>query len=44
LHRSRLPRRFWSKIELVGGSPLSASEANAAVLESRVGELRGDKA
>jgi 1-acyl-sn-glycerol-3-phosphate acyltransferase len=43
LHRSRLPRRFWSKIELVGGSPLSASEANAAVLESRVGELRGDK-
>ena len=44
LHRSRLPRRFWSKIELVGGSPLPASEANAAVLESRVGELRGDKA
>jgi 1-acyl-sn-glycerol-3-phosphate acyltransferase len=44
LHRSRLPRRFWSKIELVGGSPLSANEANAAVLESRVGELRGDKA
>ena len=44
LHRSRLPRRFWSRIELVGGSPLSASEANAAVLESRVGELRGDKA
>jgi 1-acyl-sn-glycerol-3-phosphate acyltransferase len=44
LHRSRLPRRFWSRIELVGGAPLSASEANAAVLESRVGELRGDKA
>ncbi|PTR35339.1 1-acyl-sn-glycerol-3-phosphate acyltransferase [Luteibacter sp. OK325] len=44
LHRSRLPRRFWSKIELVGGAPLSAIEANAAVLESRVGELRGDKA
>jgi 1-acyl-sn-glycerol-3-phosphate acyltransferase len=44
LHRSRLPRRFWSKIELVGGSPLSASEANAAMLEARVGELRGDKA
>jgi 1-acyl-sn-glycerol-3-phosphate acyltransferase len=44
LHRSRLPRRFWSRIELVGGAPLSASEANAAVLESRVGELRGDQA
>jgi len=44
LHRSRLPRRFWSRIELVAGAPLSASEANAAVLETRVGELRGDKA
>jgi 1-acyl-sn-glycerol-3-phosphate acyltransferase len=44
MHRSRLPRRFWSKIELVGGSPLPASEANASVLEARVGELRGDKA
>jgi 1-acyl-sn-glycerol-3-phosphate acyltransferase len=44
MHRSRLPRRFWSKIELVGGSPLPANEANAAVLEARVGELRGDRA
>ena len=44
MHRSRLPRRFWSKIELVGGSPLAASDANAAVLEARVSELRGDKA
>jgi 1-acyl-sn-glycerol-3-phosphate acyltransferase len=44
MHRSRLPRRFWSKIELVGGSPLPASEANASVLEARVSELRGDKA
>jgi 1-acyl-sn-glycerol-3-phosphate acyltransferase len=44
LHRSRLPRRFWSKIELVGGPPLAASEANAAVLQTRVGSLRGDKA
>jgi 1-acyl-sn-glycerol-3-phosphate acyltransferase len=44
LRRSRLPRRFWSRIELVGGSPLPANEANAAVLEARVGELRGDMA
>jgi 1-acyl-sn-glycerol-3-phosphate acyltransferase len=44
MHRSRLPRRFWSRIELVGGSPLPASEANASVLEARVSELRGNKA
>ncbi|HVI56611.1 MAG TPA: MFS transporter [Luteibacter sp.] len=44
LHRSRLPRRFWSKIELVGGAPLAASDVNASVLRDRVGELRGDKA
>ena len=31
--RMRLPRRFWSRIELVGGEPLDASDANAAVLE-----------
>ncbi|MET0255521.1 MAG: MFS transporter [Luteibacter sp.] len=44
LRRARLPRRFWSKIELVGGAPLAAADANAAVLEARVGELRGEKA
>lgn len=44
LRRARLPRRFWSRIELVGGAPLAAAEANAAVLEARVGELRGEKA
>lgn len=44
LRRARLPRRFWSRIELVGGAPLPAAVANAAVLEARVGELRGDKA
>ncbi|WP_426286342.1 MFS transporter [Luteibacter sp. E-22] len=43
LRRARLPRRFWSRIELVGGTPLPASDANAAVLEARVTELRGDK-
>jgi 1-acyl-sn-glycerol-3-phosphate acyltransferase len=43
LHRARLPRRFWSKIELVGGTPVPAGDANAAALEARVTELRGDK-
>jgi 1-acyl-sn-glycerol-3-phosphate acyltransferase len=44
LRRARLPRRFWSRIELVGGLPVAAGDANAAVLEARVAELRGDKA
>ncbi|MDQ0009054.1 1-acyl-sn-glycerol-3-phosphate acyltransferase [Luteibacter jiangsuensis] len=44
LRRARIPRRFWSRIELVGGTPLPAADANAAVLEARVTELRGDKA
>ncbi|NID16312.1 MFS transporter [Luteibacter yeojuensis] len=44
LRRARLPRRFWSRIELVGGAPLAAGDANAAALEARVSELRGDKA
>lgn len=44
LHRARLPRRFWSKIELVGSEPLPANEASAAILESRVANLRGDRA
>jgi 1-acyl-sn-glycerol-3-phosphate acyltransferase len=43
LHRARLPRRFWSKIELVGGTPVPAGDASAAALEARVTELRGDK-
>jgi 1-acyl-sn-glycerol-3-phosphate acyltransferase len=44
LRRARLPRRFWSRIELVGGAPVAAGDANAALLEARVSELRGDKA
>ena len=44
LRRARLPRRFWSRIELVGGAPFPAGTAQAAVLEARVSELRGDKA
>lgn len=44
LHRARLPRRFWSKIELVGGAPVPAVEASAAAMQARVSELRGDNA
>jgi 1-acyl-sn-glycerol-3-phosphate acyltransferase len=44
LGRMRLPRRFWSKIELVAGAAVPAAEANAALLEARVRELRGDAA
>jgi 1-acyl-sn-glycerol-3-phosphate acyltransferase len=44
LRRARLPRRFWSRIELVGGAPLPVGAASASVLEARVSELRGDKA
>jgi len=44
LRRARLPRRFWSRIELVGGAPVPPDEATAAALESRVSELRGDLA
>jgi 1-acyl-sn-glycerol-3-phosphate acyltransferase len=44
LGRARLPRRFWSKIGLVAGPPVPATEATAAVLEAKVREMRGDAA
>jgi 1-acyl-sn-glycerol-3-phosphate acyltransferase len=44
LGRMRLPRRFWSKIELVAGLPVPPAEATAALLEAKVRELRGDAA
>jgi len=44
LRRARLPRRFWSRIELVGGAPVAAADANAASLEARVSQLRGENA
>jgi 1-acyl-sn-glycerol-3-phosphate acyltransferase len=40
--RSRLPRRFRARVELLAGPPLPAEEARAAALEARVRELRGD--
>ncbi|MEQ1439655.1 MFS transporter [Fontimonas sp. SYSU GA230001] len=44
LKRARLPRRFWSKIEMVAGAPVPAAQASAAALEQRVRELRGELA
>jgi 1-acyl-sn-glycerol-3-phosphate acyltransferase len=42
LKRGRLPRRFWSKIELVAGAPVPPDQVSAADLEARVRALRGD--
>lgn len=39
--RMRLPRRFFSRIVLAVGTPVEPSDANAAVLEQRVRDLRG---
>jgi 1-acyl-sn-glycerol-3-phosphate acyltransferase len=44
LKRARLPRRFWSRIELVAAPPVPAAQAGAAVLEAQVRELRGAEA
>jgi 1-acyl-sn-glycerol-3-phosphate acyltransferase len=44
LGRARLPRRFRSRIELVAGPAVSPDQANAAVLEAKVREMRGDAA
>ena len=42
LGRSRLPRRFRSRIGVTIGKPVPAELATAAYLEERVRELRGD--
>lgn len=39
--RMRLPRRFWSRIVLAVGEAVAPSDANAALLEQRVRDLRG---
>jgi 1-acyl-sn-glycerol-3-phosphate acyltransferase len=38
----RVPRRFWSRIELVAGAIVAPTDATAELLEARVRELRGD--
>ncbi len=44
LGRSRLPRRFRSRIELIADVAIPAEQARATVLEAKVRELRGDDA
>jgi len=44
LGRARLPRRFWSRIDLVAAPAIPPEQATAEVLEARVRELRGDAA
>jgi 1-acyl-sn-glycerol-3-phosphate acyltransferase len=44
LKRARIPRRFWSRIELVAGAPVPAAQVTAAVLETKVRALRGEAA
>ncbi len=44
LRRARLPRRFWSRIELVAGTPVPPEQVSAADLEARVRALRGELA
>ena len=40
----RLPRRFWSRIELVAAAAVPAERATAAELQAQVAALRGDLA
>ncbi|HEY0973537.1 MAG TPA: MFS transporter [Solimonas sp.] len=42
--RARLPRRFWSRVEMVAGPAVPAAHVSAADLEQRVRALRGDLA
>jgi 1-acyl-sn-glycerol-3-phosphate acyltransferase len=44
LGRARLPRRFWSRIEIAAEAPVPAEQVSAADLERRVRALRGDHA
>ncbi len=44
LGRMRLPRRFWSRIELVAGAAIAPADVTAELLEAKVRALRGDAA
>ncbi|HEY2344628.1 MAG TPA: MFS transporter [Xanthomonadaceae bacterium] len=44
MRRLRMPRRFRAQVELLAGEPVDGTQANAAMLETRVRELRGDMA
>ena len=39
---SRLPQRFWSKVEIHTGEPVAPADVNADDLKNRVLELRKD--
>ncbi|MGC1507571.1 MFS transporter [Ketobacter sp. MCCC 1A13808] len=39
---TRLPRRFWSKVELVAGDPIAPENTDARQLQSAVEQLRGN--
>lgn len=38
----KMPRRFWSRVEVVAGKPLEPQEATAEKLQQLVSQLRGD--
>jgi 1-acyl-sn-glycerol-3-phosphate acyltransferase len=40
---SQLPKRFWSKIDLVVGDAIKPEDASPEFLKLKVGELRGDR-
>jgi 1-acyl-sn-glycerol-3-phosphate acyltransferase len=40
---SQLPKRFWSKIDLVAGDAIKPEDASPEFLKLKVGELRGDR-
>ncbi len=44
LRQLRMPRRVRAHVELIVGSPIPGADANAAMLEAKVRELRGDAA
>ncbi|OAN13586.1 acyl-phosphate glycerol 3-phosphate acyltransferase [Photobacterium jeanii] len=39
----KVPKRFWSKVNIVAGDPILAGEANSQTLRERVSELRDNK-
>ena len=39
----KFPKRFWSKVTIVAGRPISAKEANSDMLRKEVMMLRGEK-
>ena len=38
----KIPKRFWSKVNIVAGSPVEAKQANSAMLREQVLALRGE--